>query len=292
MVSNQIVKINGKNKLIEFLDDLSVARTEFYAYQHSGTGEKRDREGWNDYSRIKVRILDYSAKNNGGESVMSAFNLTPGQIRRLAKDAFAVPERYEAYKNAQKVLEAVNESNEKSIDAMYQNSLLINRKLTVIAGMLLKLFDNPDAVLNDNQKQKLKALPTECTVKPVALEPFRYSFSQEKISVVQNSDKGIVTKLYVNFDSSKNQPWLIKIENGTGTPIETETGGTACKAGSFKSESSTFIMLKTADFQEAMLRVVSFIDTFETVNAKSVRMGKEQYASELKEQNAERQKTN
>jgi len=311
LISNQIVKVNGKNKLVEFLDSLVVPRKEFYAYQHSGNGEKKPEQGdWYPYSRIKIRILDYSAKEKGGDSVFADFNLTPGQIRCLAKDAFSVPAQFAEYKRAETIINAVNDSFNSTITAMnaenavaYNNALQINSKLSIIAGLILKGFDNPETVLSQNQKERLKAsLTPSRTVefKNQKLPPLKYEFTGDKITPIKGQkDKGRVTKLTISFKGEKEikktvngssepttvveearYPWTIQIENGTGVPEETNTGGTACKKGTFKKEAGVFIQLTNADFQDAMLRVVSFIDTFEIVNSKLVREGKTAYEAE------------
>ena len=97
-----------------------------------------------------------------------------------------------------------------------------------------------------------------------------FNFNQEKIiASVRENGVSPVTKLTiaratVGSDGQKrNYPWYIKIENGTGIPAVTTTGGTMIQKNSYKMEKTAFINLNDMDMFCMLHSTISFINVWE-----------------------------
>ena len=109
---------------------------------------------------------------------------------------------------------------------------------------------------------------------------------QDKIFGEPDADgKSKVTKLLIKREHMKGEeeskyPWYIQIENGVGIKaINTSTGGTYIKSGSYKCEAKVGINLTDLDMYRMLSRVQTYVSVWElTFAPRLVRFAKEQMA--------------
>lgn len=237
---NVICKVNGKNKVIDFRNCLSLPDKRDAAALHGSGGKKARR------SVIKVTICDYS-KGTGSASVTVDANLDPATVRLL----YAVAE--------DRILGRVTDKTAACTAVQQALNLLRNgAKAGGLTGQAL--VDAGKAV---------KAAGAALGMEPGA----DYTFSSQKLNVYAPVGNGRfkATKLSIQHQflnprdgRVSGYPWFISIDQGTGTNRAAD-GRTVI--GDYKSDHTVFINLSDADMYAALSKVVRTIDVWETTVA-------------------------
>lgn len=110
-------------------------------------------------------------------------------------------------------------------------------------------------------------------------------FKEEKINPYSKDKEGRspVCKLTINYDPSRNLPWYIAMENGTGICDNSQTGGIKIKPGSYKKEKATYINLTHLDFVSMAEKIYNYINSFELVHFKEYEHFREKCRKTLSE---------
>jgi len=92
-------------------------------------------------------------------------------------------------------------------------------------------------------------------------------FSSEKIFASGNG--GQVRKLTIGWQTKDNKgeerksPWVVSIENGTGTIKRTSSGGSFCEKNSYKRETHVLIYFTYQDIYKMFVSVIAFLNVWE-----------------------------
>lgn len=240
-----IAKINGRNKVIDFRHNLSLASPDDYAAMH-GQGGKHGRR-----SVISVYLCDYRNKNRDGSVTVKA-NLTPTEVAVLyevakrcittpasASVGSVTPAAMNALQNALNALRAAAKAGSADKDALC--------RIGTDVGAAVNMLGSTDSVSKPD-----------------------FELHRQSINPYKKLDGGRNPVTYIDishsaFDKQGNvsrYPWYISIRNGTG--LNGGSNGTVnVKSGSFQLTGEAFINLSDVDFFGAMLRVNSFVDKWE-----------------------------
>ena len=97
-----------------------------------------------------------------------------------------------------------------------------------------------------------------------------FEMTGDKIFGTPNDEgRSFVNKLVIRRTAkgSKGEvrklPWYINIDNGSGIPMKTDSGGTFCQSGSFKSTSSIYINLSDEMMCDLIYPAVRFLEVWE-----------------------------
>lgn len=237
-ISTIIARADGRNKIIDFRDNLSLSDIKEYAMLHSAGGSKRGFK-----STIKVVLCDYSAGT--GNSVTVSANLEVDRIYHLM----------EAAKKALLSGGSTPAASVKEIQSSITNAGTILRKVqgqeakTAVDKLLAayKLVNNLESV-----------------------ESLDFSYKQDRVDVYRkNNGSAPVTILSISrTDKDRNgnkmrSPWCVKITNGTA-PLKEQQNGTSSYVNSqLKVEKECFINLSDYDMFRCLNRVVRFIEIWE-----------------------------
>lgn len=295
MVSPIIVKINARDKVLDFRDGLVPAMVEDYAMLH-GCGGK----GHASNSVIKLYICDYTAGTGDKSKTVSAC-ISPELCEQL----------FEVCKN--------NLGNHVIPDdfAFFEEQRAINRKLHSMANMCYHALDGITKVLEryTDVASESKAPSTElvaagllkllkkaktCAEKPTAGAPraaamplprhMDYNYTQDRVHAF-NSTSGIapVQRLQIWHTAYRKEgdlgkyPWTIKVTNGKAKVRVLSTGATTFDPSTMKETEEAYIQASDSDMFRALCRVIHYINVWEAVFAsKNVAKGRAQWDVERK----------
>lgn len=242
-----ITKVNGRNKVVDFRNSLSLAGPDDYAALH-GQGGKHGRR-----SVISIYICDYRDKDRGNGSVTVKANLTVTEVAALyevAKRCITTPAS----------ASAANSASPEVINSL--QSALDQLRGAARAGSADK---NTLCQIGTTVGNALKAMSNNTAVPAPDFELHRQSINPYK---KLDGGRNPVTYIDIShsaFDKQGNvsrYPWYISIRNGTG--LNGGSNGTVnVKSGSFQLTGDAFINISDIDFYGAMLRVNNFVDKWE-----------------------------
>ena len=244
MVSKTITKTNGKDKVIDFRDNLVVANTQDYANIH-GVGGKAHAPN----STIRCTICDFT-KGKGENSVTVSANIAVDVINRL----YCVAEKQITNSEQENVLQITQESlnNFKQVysalESAYKNGTEINVKLL--------------SKLGQRMINGLKGISMTASGD--------FSYKQEKVDVYRKANgkapvnKLIITRQRLRKDGQiSNYPWDINIINGMARINEKEGVATTYNPPELSITGQAYINVNDADMYNMMYRIVSFIRIWE-----------------------------
>lgn len=266
MISSTIAKVNGRNKVIDFRDNLMPATLEDYANLH-GVGGKNHAAN----STIRCTICDYS-KGKGDESVTVGAN--------IAIDAI-----YKVYLAAKKQIIQPTQDNRQTITA--DGLTALNK---VYAGL-----KNVYTSVNQGKTIDVKIISQLGNLTATGLKSIEktdcgnFAHQQEKVDIYRKKTDGsapvsklVITRQGIRSDGQVSRyPWYIKITNGTAPVIFQESGATTYDAKKLSIKGEAFINVSDADMFRMMQRIVSYIRVWEnTVCIPLVQRGLQQREQE------------
>lgn len=255
MISKIIAKANGKDKVIDFRDNLSLANQEDYASIHGTGGAKHAR-----VSAIKTVICDYT-NGTGEKSVTVSANLGLDVMATL----FAAAEKFvvggitppaAGNKVSADTIAKANEALQKMVAASKSERELKGDDF-VFVGAALR------AVCNE----------LKTTAPSGGTKDFEYS--QEHVNIYGKGKNGLaadfapVDKVLIWHQSTRpdgspsRYPWTIKISNGSAQVKEAATGSTSYVGSTYKTSGEAFIVLSNMDMFRMMNACNRFVRVWE-----------------------------
>lgn len=235
-----IAKANGKDKVIDFRNNLVLTTVEDYAEMHGSGGKNYN-------STIRCTICDYS-KGKGDASVTVGTNFDIGVIYTLyeiAKEYIANADGSvissngtmalnDAKKNLLQIYSSIQKKKEVSLDFVKKTGELLSSAITDIT------------------------------------ESADYSYTQDKINVHNKDSNGIapVTRVMISHHAyykgtKSSYPWYIKITSGKAPVITKEGGATTFNSKDLKVEGEAFMNVSDTDMFRMLQRVTRFIESWE-----------------------------
>ena len=272
MVNAIITKTNGKDKVIDFRDFLTVAKTEDYAQIHVSGGKDHA-----PISCIKATICDFS-KGTGDKSVTVSANLTVPTVLALYERARACVEK--------------NPSPINNASSVPDPSPHVSKGFVTTLSDVFTLFVNTSKkggkTLSEEDfvtvGQKLRALCVE--VKEAAdtakkLPPAAtnlgtpdYTLKQDRVNIYKkgkdglSADRAPVNRLLITHQTYRQNgelsryPWTFKITNGNAVSRTSDIGGITYDGSSFVTTNEAFIQVSDETMFNCMVEVKRLIDVF------------------------------
>ncbi len=252
MVSTAITKTNGKGKVIDFRDNLTIANIDDYANMH-GTGGKNHAPN----STITCCICNYS-KGTGENSVTVRTNINIDAVYAL----FTATQRI----ITENTLKAGNEStiSQSGLNQLKQ----IYKQLEAAYKASQSTPMTSDAIKKIGNAYH-KALGEIKTGNRAGVADFTYS--QDKVDAYKKQNDGTapVSKISIvhcpirKDGQVSTYPWFIKITNGYAPVVTQNTGATTYDAKKMQVKAEEYINVNDNDMFRMMLRVVRYIETWE-----------------------------
>lgn len=248
MIDPKIAKTNGKNKVIDFCDNLILANNENYANMH-GMGGK----GHAPNSTIKIRICDYS-NGKGEKSINVSANVAPHVIAQL----YTVVQNF--MNSTASTLPVISQNGVKRFNSVLEMA----RKLVKSSE---KISVNQIIALGKELKAGMSEISTQNTG--------TYIYSQDKVNTYAKADengKFPVNRLVISRDPITHNgeisryPWRVKITNGVAPVTKSENGATTYNAKLLQVTGEAFVNISDADFFRMLYRTTQFINAWENAN--------------------------
>lgn len=247
MIDTKIAKTNGKNKVIDFCDNLILANNENYANMH-GMGGK----GHAPNSTIKIRICDYS-NGTGDKSINVSANVAPHVIAQL----YTVVQSF--MNSTALTLPVISQNGIKTLNSALEMARTLVKSGNISANEIISLG------------KELKAGMSEISTQNTGT----YIYSQDKVNTYAKADengKFPVNRLVISRDPITHNgeisryPWRVKITNGVAPVTKSENGATTYNAKSLQVTGGAFINISDADFFRMLYRTTQFINAWENAN--------------------------
>lgn len=276
--SSVIAVINGRDKVIDFRDNLNPASKLDYAMMHGEGGKNHAR-----VSTIKLVLCDYSAGTGQGVSKTVSCNIDVATTYRILDAA-----RYfwlERIKDQSAPLPAANNLPvipQSGITKLQTAHSELSKAYKQIkswqdSGETAKLADVLEMLspVGTNIKDAIHEIrkPTTPASQPSSGTGTVQIVSQDKI-ILPNKDengKSLVTKLsVVRQDRAQNgqrrtYPWIFTITNARALGKTQQNGGTTYDSSTMSDEVTLNIFASDEDVWRCMVRVTRFIETWENV---------------------------
>ena len=259
-VSDVIARADSKGKILDFRNNMILAKSEHYAMM-VGTGGAKFAPN----STIKVCMTDYSA-GTGDKSINVDANISPGSIMQmLAVCEQNVGEIYipQPISDAP-IIRALNSARAALKSATVSVGDEDEQYVTFPRNKLIEIGKLITAAQADLSKVN------EALMKPVKPN-VNFSLKQEKVNIYGKDQAGLVpvSSLLItrqgirnNGEVSKN-PWTVKISNFKAKPVE-HAGGTTSYSGQTATEKrEAFIMVTDEAMFNCCHRVRRFMETWE-----------------------------
>ncbi|MBQ7674692.1 MAG: hypothetical protein IJT36_09355 [Alphaproteobacteria bacterium] len=235
-----ITKANGRDKVVDFRNNLVLAGQEDYAEIHGSGGKNYN-------STIRCVICDFS-KGKGEKSVTVGTN-------------FDVSVIYSLYEVAKSYI-SLNGASVISSDAV--------SKLSDAKSNLLKMFSAVQKKQDINLDFVKKTGEGLSSALKNITESADYNYVQDKINVHNKDANGVapVTRVMISHHAFYNgkkssYPWYIKITSGKAPVITKDGGATTFNSKDLTVEGEAFINVSDYDMFRMLQRVVRFIELWE-----------------------------
>lgn len=253
-ISQQICKINGKDKVMDFKSRLIPARVEDFANVH-GRGGK----GHAPNSTIACTICDFT-KGVGDKSVSVAYRIDVEDIELLYEAAVAARLGILAG-NANAGLRTVS-----------------GDVLTALRRWLGQPPQQDGRLIQDNE---IIALGTALSNAMSAIPEALFSYVREKNNPYKKDEQGNVSVSGITIgycpyrkDGQRSRyPWVIKIENYRAPLRERANGSSPHDASRAVDKRSAFIMASEDDFLASMVAIKRYVNLWEMTNLDLIRDG-------------------
>lgn len=275
--STVITVINGRDKVIDFRDNLNPASKMDYAMMHGEGGKDHAR-----VSTIKIVLCDYSGGTGPGNSKTVSCNIDVATVYRLlyASSHFWMERVKSSTQPApstdapmpvitQKGINDLQKAYEDVTNAYKQVKAWVDNgetdKIADVLSLLAPIGTNIKSSLHDIHQPAAPSGNDNTGALQIV--------SQDKI-IIPNKDengKSLVTKLsIVRQESAQNgqkrtYPWIIKITNARAFGKQQARGGTTFDSSTMSDEVSLSIFVSDEDLYRCMVRVKRFIETWENV---------------------------
>lgn len=251
-VSPIIAKAFGKNKVVDFRDNLSFAYANDYAMIH-GCGGKN--HAYN--STIECVICDFT-KGKGDKSVNVSYGIPVHVIHKL----------YHASLKA-----SFNELNGNDALMPAVNNVLMWLR-SVYGNDLRQGQFNPDLLASEYSRILDSCLPIGQELSNAVSSltqngTFSYYFEKSNPYVQRADGYAPVSSISINYKplmqdgSASKYPWNIRIENFLAPLKRQENGSSYHISKNAKDKSSATVMLSKDDFERCMFACESFIRNWE-----------------------------
>lgn len=256
-INNQICKIHGKDKVIDFRDGLIYAKYEDFANIH-GVGGKKHAPN----STIQVVLCDYS-NGKGPNSVTVRYRLEVEDIEIL----------HEAAKKA------------------YFNDLsgsLLTACLRILERLRSWFYIMP---FPDGSRPIAESEIVEIgQMLRTAVDQPSFVYSYEKSNPYEKASDGMapvqrINIKYVPLTSSGEEsryPWIVSIENFQAPLVELDNGASYHKSSKAKDLRSANIMLSRVDFLRSMISVSRYIKHWESLYRDTLRKALNEYKEQTR----------
>lgn len=276
MVNTIIAKTNGKDKVIDFRDGLSLANLEDYAMMHGIGGEKHART-----SVIKLTICDYTAGKGDLSKTVSA-NISPATCEKLFEVCKRNIGTLIVDDNLAPLVEqrASNKKQNKIADMQFevlQHILKLAKAISnsakqshipgvdVITDSLISMFTkSKERVLAQEEDAPRPAsfeIPCHCDI----------NYSQDRVHSSKTGTDGYapVQRLTIAHHTYRQDgklsmyPWMVKVVNGQAFVKVSDIGATTFDPKTLRDTTEAFIMLSDDDMFRCMNSVLHYIDVWE-----------------------------
>lgn len=247
-ISDQIWRVFGKDKVVDFRNNLIYAYTEDYANIHGIGGN-----GHAPNSTIKCVICDYTA-GKGDKSLTVSYRLDVEDVDILV----------EAGKKAY--------FGELSGDATIVNQTAISQVVNEMRGWLTNIEPFPDNTFPIPYADIARVGQALAGINSAGTAP-KWSYSCEKNNPYSADENGYVPvqKVQINYSpfmqdgSESRNPWYIGIENFQAPIKVMRSGASFHRSKDAINRKSAFIVLSKADFLRSMIAVKRFISHWESL---------------------------
>lgn len=252
MTDRIITKVNAKDKVLDFRDNLIVSGPSAYAMLHGMGGKKHAMK-----STIKVVICDYS-RGTGENSVTVSTNISPDVVSYL-------------YKMSEQAMQTSSLSN---------FSLSISSK-TALRNVIAQLGKVRNDVANGRLAEDVPALSEQITAMGKALasvvkeiEPQEagpaFQYEQQRVNPYQIDANGMAPVSYLTIQrnglrngAKARYPWQIAIKSGIARVVQQANGACSFDGKSFQCQGQAAIFISDQDMYRMMFQCVHFISVWE-----------------------------
>lgn len=284
-----ITKVNGKDRVMDFRDQLSLARKDDYAAIHNGGG--LDNEGYP--SVIRMTICDYSSGKGDGKSVTVSANIEPTvfdewfDVCKANLGSTAIPLVKQTSKEGGKPWEHDLVANE--IGCLRKNFVaLINCTLTGLSGVIKVFAGLCTGKFKRGSEEEIKAFGAAFKEAQMQLKnatsdlktlqykrAVDYNFTQDKVNIYKKGPDGFapVNRVFVTHQAFRpkdgdmaNYPWTLKITNGEARVVEKDTGAMTFDGKTLRNQTEAYIQVSDRDMYRMMRRITGFITIWENAN--------------------------
>lgn len=254
MVDRMICKTNGRNKVVDFRDNLIPSGVDDYAMLHGAGGKNHAIK-----STIKMTICDFSKGTGEGNSITASANLSPDKIATL----YLVAEAAMRPVSPQQI--TITEAGAKELAEAKEAAASLYRMMKKddadIAGcrdILAKAGAKIGSAMTGISRNENKGGPS-------------YTYTQDRVNIHAKKPDGTapVNKLFIERAGVRKDgalatyPWLLKIVNGIAMPKESATGSCTYDPSTFRVEREAFIQVSDADMFRMLERCQAFIRVWE-----------------------------
>lgn len=270
MINDVITKTNGKDKVIDFRNNLVCALPEDYA-QIQGVGGKDKAPN----STIKVVICDFT-KGTGDKSVTVNANVAPEIIQQIHEVCVARTTMGASVSDSSSInVCTISDDGVESINKSIEKLLQLTKAVSDDEDIDVKnaIIDVGKTLREASKEIKTETISTGApSAAPGACD---YLHSQERVYAQKKDNKGFapVTKFSIgrvgirkNGEVSK-YPWTVKITSGYARVNERANGAVNYDGNTFECEKEAFIQVSDADMYRMTYEVNRFVDKWECAYA-------------------------
>lgn len=291
-ISDIIVRTDTKGKILDFRNNLILARKEHYAMMH-GTGGKEFAPN----STIKVTVTDYS-NGTGDKSTTVSANVSPDLIARILDvcrqnvGVSVVPPSSGKGSSSEPINPAkIEEAYKLALELFQKGAQGADKGSTVISKESLRnlgvlIAETKDAIAAHNGKSQ-SAQPSPSVQANASVD---FSWQQERVNIYGDADKEgripvsvltIVRQQYRKNGDVSRLPWSAKITTFRAKPKAQENGTTAYDGNSKADVKEAYINISDDEMFRCCYRIERFIQVWE--NAMCIPLVREGIS--IKEQN-------
>lgn len=297
MVDGIITKTNGRNKVIDFRDGLTVANIDDYANMH-GTG---GRKGKAPVSVIKLYLCDYG-KGKGEKSLTVNASISPDlceQLLEICKQnigSIVIDPKLPIIVEQQAVNKKLCKGADMNFGVLDSCLKILDRIVKSdeegkgVPGVAL-VASGAHKLLSKSRDAAAAASPAAAVAPIVLPRHTDYTYTQDRVhafgadvkegAMVPVQRLNIYHQTYRNDGQVSNYPWTIKITNAEAPIHIQSTGATTFSSGAMTGKQEAFIQVSDTDMYRMMSRICHFIQVWEqTVAAEVVKAGREKREAE------------